>query len=496
MSILLRIALAAGLLAAAGSPAACGRITVSPRQFSPNGDGVRDELRIILESTPGDLATVRVYNSTGALVVTLAEDLELDLPKTELTWDGLAVAGTAPSGTYTIKASFRGTTTSQSSAKVVLDNSHKWPQLKLTARPFFPIGVWFEGNPDWAGYPRDKVGARKYYDRCFADLRRHGFNAVVVPNCPESLWETLLKSARASGLKVVLEVAPLVELVSDTPVTESRIYAAAKRVCARLGKYSSLARYQIRDEPPPSAVPNWLLVQRILGAVDPAHPAFSCFNSYESLAAVSESTKLAEAVFDIYPLRTATPPQTLGGFVGALDAFKDAARGSVLWPVLQAFAKPDAWRYPTLEELRAMTYLSLVSGAKGVFYFLYQSMPNHPEKLEGLVNPAGEPNAVYSAASTLAGELKRLSDLLLSLKPDRDYTVSAADARIGHFTDPSGRPVMIIASTRPDAPVTAAVKVTSDSPWRDALTGDSFTPRDSVLEVPLSPGAGRVLVRH
>jgi len=491
----LRITLSAVLLAAAGVGAAGGRLTVSPPQFSPNGDGVRDELRILLETSPGDFVTVKVYDSAGALVITLAENLQLDLPRTELTWDGSGRVGTAPSGTYTVKATFKGAATSQVTAKVVLDNSRKWPEIKYTARPYFPIGAWFEGNPDWAGCPKDKLGAKQYYDRCFADLREHGFNTVVVPNCPESLWETLLASARENGIKVVLEVAPLVELVSDGSATESRVHAEAKRAYAKIGRYPSLVRYQIRDEPPPAAVPNWLLVQRILAAIDPSRPAFSCFNSAESLAAVADSTKLAEAVFDIYPLSAGTAPQTLGGFVRALEAFKDAARGAALWPVLQAFAKPNAWRYPTAEELRAMTYLSLAEGAKGVFFFLYQSMPNHPENLEGLVDPTGAPKPVYEAVSALAGELKRLAGLLLSLRPAAGQTATAADVRVGSFADPSGRPILIVASMRPDAPVQAKLNVESDAPWRDELTGELLVPRDSILEVPLAPGAGRVLVR-
>ena len=492
----MRAALVAIVLAVAAGPAFSGEMTISPSQFSPNGDGVRDELEIVLDATPGDFVTVRVHNPAGALVVTLAENLQLDLARTELTWDGQGATGPVRSGVYTIKAAFTGTRTSRSSLKATLDNSHKWPPLKYTNRPYFPIGVWFEGNPAWAGHPADKAGARQYYDRSFVDLRTHGFNTVAVPNCPESLWETLLQSAQSNGIKVVLEIAPLVELVSEKPITESEVYAAAKRVYARIGKYPSLLRYQVRDEPAPALVPNWVLVQRILAAVDPTRPAFSCFNSKESLAAVVDSTKLSEAVFDIYPIGAGAQPPTIEGFNDALDAFKEAAEDNVPWSVLQAFAKPNAWRYPTPEELRAMTYLSLAAGAKGAFYFIYQSMPNHPEKLEGLIDPAGAPTAMYDAASTLAKELKRLSSLLLSLKPAAGGQASLADVRVGNFLDPAGRPVLIVASTQLKSSVTAQFKVESDAAWRDEITGESLTPKDSILEVSLAPGAGRVLVRR
>jgi hypothetical protein len=353
--------------------------------------------------------------------------------------------------------------------------------------------VWFEGHPPWAGHPGNPAGAKHYYDRCFADLAAHGFNTVAVPNCPESLWETLLKSAQSTGIKVVLEVGPLVALVSEKPVTEEQIYSAAKRVFAKIGKYQSLIRYQIRDEPDPALVPRWLLIQRILGAVDPSRPAFSCFCSSESLANVANNATLSEAVFDIYPLGPAASPQTLGGFAAALDAFKEAAGGNPFWAVLQAFAMPGSWRYPTPEELRSMTYLSLAFGAKGVFDFIYQSMPKHAQKLEGLVDAQGAPTAIHGPASVLAKELRRLAPILMSLKPAGPATAQG-DSRIGSFTDASGHPVLIVASARPGAAVNVQVTVDSDQPWRDALTGESFTPQNKALSLALGPGCGKVLV--
>ena len=360
---------------------------------------------------------------------------------------------------------------------------------------FFPIGVWFEGNPDWGGYPGDPAGARRYYDRCFADLAAHGFNAAAVPNCPESLWETLLQSARAHRIKIVLEIAPLVRLVSQSePLSESEAYAAVKRVVAKIGRYDSLLRYQIRDEPPPETMPNWLLVRRVLAAVDPTRPAFSCFNNPDSLARAVEADHLSEAVFDIYPQGVGTPSQSLGGFLPALDAFTSAAKGIPAWAVLQSFAKPGAWRYPSPEELRAVTYLSLAAGGKGIFYFLYQTMPNHPEQLEGLIDRDGRPTRMYAPAAALARELGKLSPLLTSFKPTAPPSQVVGDARVGSFVDAGGHAVLVVASTRPDAPVTARVSVDATAAWKDRLTGEVLVPTNGALMVPLAPGAGRVLV--
>ncbi|UCH36353.1 MAG: hypothetical protein JSV65_08365 [Armatimonadota bacterium] len=362
--------------------------------------------------------------------------------------------------------------------------------------PFFPIGVWFEGNPDWGGYPGDLAGARTYYDRCFADLAAHGFNTATVPNCPEPLWETLLRSAQKHRINIVLEIRPLADLVSQgEPLSESEVYEVVKRVCDRIGAYDSLLRYQIRDEPPPDAVPNWLMVRRILAAVDPSRPAFSCFNNPDALARANERGDLSEAVFDIYPHGVGTPPQSLGGFLPALDRFSDAAGDAAPWPVLQSFAKPEAWRYPSPQELRAVTYLSLAAGAKGMFYFLYQSMPGHPEKLEGLIHPDGRPTPMYAAATELARELGTVAPLLLSLQRTEPPENVEGDARVGSFVDGGGRRVLIVASTRPDAAVTARVSVGAAGAWKDKISGEVFTPEDGTLIIPLAPGAGRVLAQ-
>jgi len=371
------------------------------------------------------------------------------------------------------------------------------PGVKQQAKPWFPVGVWFEGNPDWGGYPSDRAGAKSYYDRCFADLAAHGFNAATVPNCPELLWPTLLHSAQGHGVRIVLEIGELARLVSrPEPVSESEADAAAKSVFARIGRYESLARYQIRDEPPPEMMPNWLLVRRVLANVDPKRPAFSCFNHPASLARAGEQANLSEAVFDIYPHGVNTPPQSLGGFIPALDRFKSAARDLPLWPVLQSFAKPDAWRYPSAQELRAVTYLSLAAGAKGIFYFLYQTMPNHPERLQGLVDADGNPTPIYGPATLLARELGKLAPLLLSLKPAQPPDEVEGEARVGSFVEAEGRSVLIVASVRPDRAVTAVVSVGRAGVWRDALSGENFEPATGRLNIPLAPGGGRVLVQR
>jgi hypothetical protein len=123
-------------------------------------------------------------------------------------------------------------------------------------------------------------------------------------------------------------------------------------------------------------------------------------------------------------------------------------------------------------------------------------MPNHPERLEGLIDPDGNPTPMYATAAELAHELGKLSRLLLSLKPAEPPADVQGEVRVGSFTDDAGHSVLIIASARPDQAVTAGVSANAAHAWQDALTAERFTPKEGRLSVPLGPGGGRVLVEQ
>ncbi len=164
-----------------------------------------------------------------------------------------------------------------------------------------------------------------------------------------------------------------------------------------------------------------------------------------------------------------------------------------MWVVLQAFAvpSPNSWRYPTAEELRCATYLSLAGGAKGIFYFIYQYMPDY---LWGLVEADGTPRPQWQDACQLAGELEKLSPVLLSLSPAEEGPAAPEGTRLGWFTAPGGKPAMILANRDPGSALEAEIAVPGGFRWRDALTGDTFSTRKGLVTVPLPPGHGRVLV--
>ena len=478
-------------------------LRVWPVKITPNRDGLNDRLAVTVTAQRDEIVAIEVV-SGGQVVRTLRPPAPADHRRSEVSWDGRSDAGRRlPPGEYVIRARFQrpGDAEVTKEQTVMLDDRPPWPPIKYAAPRFFPIGVWFEGAPGAAGYPSDAEGAARYYDRCFGDLAAHGLNAVAVPNCPEALWETLLRCAERHGVKVVLEIGPLVGLVSSAgPLDEQQIDDAVTAVVKRLARFGSLLRYQIRDEPPPELIPNWVAVQRVLAARDPRHPAFSCCCHVESVRMLREATTLSEAVFDIYPFLEGRPAGDTGWFFPALKAFCEAAGDLPKWAVLQSFAKPGTWRYPTPEELRCTVYSSLAAGAKGIFFFIYQTMPNHPEKLEGLIDPQGRPLAMYEAVSRLAAELRKLAPTLLRLQPigpTRWPGEKNLPVILSHFRDDKGRNYLIIANANPAAPVKVPLQpilAENHISLTDCLTGEEFVLQPGTSNLPLGPGAGRVML--
>lgn len=472
-------------------------LRISPSEITPNGDGINDACTIVYVPPAEGRVTVEILDAGGDVVARLLEDAESERPGGRLSWDGRADGKPVRDATYTVRALFGSAQPVELKASVAVRNKPPVPPIRYDVKPFFPVGVWFEGGTGISGCPSDPAGARRYYEACFADLAAHGFNAVAVPNCPENLWTVLLDAAHKYGLRVSLEIGPLVGLVtSKQPLTEAAVEPVVRSVVDRIGKHPALMRYQILDEPPLWTIPNWIVVQRLLAQADPRHPAFSCFCDAAAMARLTADTSVSEAVFDIYPHSGATPTDTLGSFLPSLDRFLNAARGATSWAVLQAFAAPDSvqWRYPTPTELRAVTYLSLAAGARGVFYFIYQHLPGY---LQGLteIGPdlSLQRKPLFGPTVALARELRKLAPLLLTLKPARTSVEAEGDARVGHFVTPAGKPVLIVASTQPGKPVTVRIR-TSRRSWTDALTGERLAAKSGVLLVALYPGAGRVLV--
>jgi hypothetical protein len=252
----------------------------------------------------------------------------------------------------------------------------------------------------------------------------------------------------------VLEVAELAweefggELSIRHPhveLDEKKLFNDLLRVVTPMKRHASLMCYQLIDEPPAELLPKWKTTSRILGAIDPRRPSFSCL-CREDLLPVAADMGMQMIVFDRYPLFKNIQPgeYDFNNFIALLETLKANAQEIPYWMVIQAFASPAGHRYPTPAELRLMTDLSLAHNAKGIFYFLYNSK-TQTERLQGLVDTSLQPAGIFDEVSELARELKQLRHWLLGLSPI-DTRVSGPEKgfEVKMFEDVEGAQYVVV----------------------------------------------------
>jgi hypothetical protein len=222
---------------------------------------------------------------------------------------------------------------------------------------FFPVGIF-------AAKPED-----------LADIRAAGFNAV---QSYDSQPDTIRKMAAASE-KLGLKFLP-----------NFRSYRAD--ISRGLGGNSELLGFYIEDEPETRSVPPEK-IRALKESLKRDHPGV--------LTAVAmlrpqmvEAYRDAADIFMLDPYPVPNMPLTW-----LADTFEEASRyvpRERLWAVIQAFGGGDeqvkyGWsRLPTCLEMRCLTYLALVHGAQGVFYFSYPDVHGDAKAWEGLKGIVGE----------------------------------------------------------------------------------------------------------
>jgi hypothetical protein len=378
----------------------------------------------------------------------------------------------------------------------------------------FPIGVWYDGRVEGINCPKGYVDvpagldrAKAYYEKTFKDIKDHGIGIVVIPNTPPDYRETLLTAADSVGVKIVLEVAEVAwpqfggDLSIQSPnmiVNEGVLHDRLKRVMMPVMKHPSVMGYQLVDEPPASLFEKWQLLKRVLERIDPARPAFSCLCNEGELDRTSRmGTKML--IFDRYIIGEGSKPGDYDwrGWIGLLDNLRRHAdqNGIPYWIVLQTCAKPGGMRFPTPAELRVMTWLSIAHNAKGVFFFLYNSMTQE-EALQGLVDAQLKPVPLYDTVGALAGELRQLAPIVLNLRPADHIASTSAAVDVQTFIDGKGVRYLFVTNLDVIRSVAFELSLAGPCPARlkDALAGNTVSVGShGKVGLTLRPGEGRLL---
>lgn len=206
--------------------------------------------------------------------------------------------------------------------------------LQVEGQPFLPLGL----------YTHDSTPA------ALDAVRDLGLNLALAHPA-----EGLVEEARRRGLEVILET-----VVPPEAVAASQVEA--------FGNLPVLAWTAV-DEPDMKPAYQGVLaeVYRAVTAAD-SRPLYQSNHNPASFPWAATATDILAV--DPYPLGTIPRPlTTVGRWVDQARAA--APPGRSVWFINQAFAMAPFWnRPPSPEQLRAMTWIALIHGARGVVYYV------------------------------------------------------------------------------------------------------------------------------
>ena len=229
----------------------------------------------------------------------------------------------------------------------------------------FPVGIFAAGPDD------------------LPDIRAAGFNAFQ----SYAIQPDHLKEMAARAAQLGLKFLP-----------NFRTYQAD--LSRALGRRSELLGFYIEDEPEGRSV-DPVQLATLRAALRRDHPGAPAAIAILRPQMVAEYRHAAD-IFLLDPYPVPHMPMTW-----LSDCIEEAARHvsrDRLWAVIQAFGgekfRPEGWpRPPTAAEMRCLTYLALVHGARGLFYFSY---------------PEVRPGPGWDALQRLVAELQALEPWLLT----------------------------------------------------------------------------------
>lgn len=293
---------------------------------------------------------------------------------------------------------FKNETVKQDRVKITKNNN-----LYVDGKPFFPVGLW-------------KIPGQK--EQYLSELRKNGFN-VLMTVYENNFDIALLNMAQKYDFKVIIDVHGiwyrLKYMSHDFPLWFEKEKTKIKKEIEKYKKHPALLGYFIIDEPVWTKVPlePLLAVYNFFKENDPFHPVFlnhAPRNTIEELAEYNNACDITGV--DIYPVPSEIGHSDLmDKTISCVGKYVDKMQASVnnqkpVWMTLQGFSWKhyfdfeDNGDYPTWEQMRFMSYDSIVHGAKGLLFWGTQYIKN-PDFWQILFGIASELNKI---SDILSGE--------------------------------------------------------------------------------------------
>jgi len=333
---------------------------------------------------------------------------------------------------------------------------------------FFPIGVW-SIRGDYRGIDEflyEVETAATFHHQTFSDLNNQGFNAAFLSYEPIiNTMDTILSIAQLNELKLIIPLHTqnyLIQNSNDVPVSDQDLYDAYEADSIyKLIDHPTTLGYYVYDEP----LPGWIdfdvlgnaknILEEVTGG---NHPILSTWNDQEVMDYISSYIDLDVIMIDTYPCEdgdaqgdlsdympsyfsTMDDPPSFSEYIDLVRINHCDDQGKPLWVVFQSFGDLESpenggyWRQIYPKEIRLQAYTAIMQGAKGLWYFLYES--EYPYLL-GMLDVSGQPTQRLDEAILVNEEIGAISDILLNLDIILDYTsVTTDDGEVRIHTDTS-----------------------------------------------------------
>ena len=322
---------------------------------------------------------------------------------------------------------------------------------------FFPIGVWsvkgdFRSVDDFLYNP---VTAAQYHETSFTNLKNEGFNSVFLAYDPIGYTlDSILNIAERHNMKVISSMQHLYEVISQsndqTVTTNDIIQAIENDSINRLKQSPAVLGYYLYDEP----LPGWIDFDVLENAKnilmqmtsDAPHPILSAWNDEQHMDYIDSYLHPEVLMMDTYPFEDGDAIGDISDYMPSYFAngdpmpFSDylntvyqnhcSQQNRPMWVILQAFGDVETpenggyWRQVYPKEIRLEVYLSVMNGAKGIWYFLYES--EYPYLL-GLLDESGQPTQRLTEVVNINNEINTISPILLKLKVAEDQSGVSTD---------------------------------------------------------------------
>jgi hypothetical protein len=234
----------------------------------------------------------------------------------------------------------------------------------------------------------------------FEELSKAGFNSIQTYNKDIEFLGKYVEEAEKNNLKVLV--------YPGCSIRKGLNLVKIDEVLRKLRGSPAILAWYLVDEPDVSKIPAEAVkeVNGFIKSLDSTHKTALVIGQGKAAKDYVGCTDIT--MIDWYPiphLPLVSVAKNVDEVVKRQDCFAEARndnwRGQV-WVVLQAFdwsfyskkaREKGIGRNPTYEEMRCMTYLSIIHGVKGIFYYTYKSkyyIKDYPEHWENLKKIVGE----------------------------------------------------------------------------------------------------------